>query len=104
MNELVNLLLACFVGLLVGAIFFGGLWWTVRRNLASQRPALWFFGSLLLRMAIALAGFYVVSGGDLGRLLACLVGFTLARPLVTWLTRSPGALPTRSSREAGHGP
>ena len=46
---------------LLGAIFFGGLWWTVRKGVASRRPALWFLGSLLLRTSIALAGFYVVA-------------------------------------------
>ncbi len=50
-------------GGLLGAIFFGGLWWTVRKGVSANQPALWFFGSLLLRMAIALAGFYFVSGG-----------------------------------------
>jgi F1F0 ATPase subunit 2 len=29
-------------GLLLGAIFFGGLWWTVRKGVSSKRPALWF--------------------------------------------------------------
>ena len=37
-------------GLVLGAIFFGGLWWTVRKGLSSQQPALWFLGSMLLRM------------------------------------------------------
>ena len=50
-------------GILLGAIFFGGLWWTVRKAVTSGQPALWFFGSVLLRMAVALAGFYFVSDG-----------------------------------------
>ena len=45
---------------LLGAFFFGGLWWTVRRAISSDQPALWFFGSLLLRMGITLVGFYFV--------------------------------------------
>ena len=40
------------------------------QGVSSQRPALWFFGSLLLRTSIALAGFYFVSGGHWERLLA----------------------------------
>jgi F1F0 ATPase subunit 2 len=104
MNEPLTLAMAGLAGSGLGAIFFGGLWWTVRKGVSANQPALWFFGSLLLRMGIALAGFYVVSGRHLGRLLACLIGFTLARPVVTWLTRSSGALPTRSSQEAGHAP
>lgn len=85
-------MLAALAGLLLGAIFFGGLWWTVRRGLASRRPALWFFASLVLRMAIAMAGIYWV-GREIGpwtwqTLLSCLLGFVLARPLVLRLTAS----------------
>ena len=102
MNE--TLALTGMAGLGLGAIFFGGLWWTVRKGVSASQPALWFLGSLLLRMGIALAGFYVVSGGHLVRLLACLAGFALARALVTWLTRPLGDAQTRPTREAGHAP
>jgi len=74
-------------GLLLGAFFFGGLWWTVRKGVSSQRPALWFFGSLLLRMSITLAGFYFVGHENWERWLTCLLGFVLARLVVTRLTR-----------------
>ena len=70
MNEALTLVLAWVAGVVLGAIFFGGLWWTVRKGVSSKQPALWFFGSLLLRMSIALAGFYFVAGGHWERLLA----------------------------------
>ena len=66
MNESLTLALALVAGVLLGAIFFGGLWWTVRKGVSSEQPALWFFGSLLLRMSIALAGFYFVAARSLG--------------------------------------
>ena len=40
---------AIIPGLVLGGVFFGGLWWTVQKGFASPRPALWFLGSLLLR-------------------------------------------------------
>jgi len=80
--------LASMAGMLLGSVFYGGLWWTVRKGVSSPRPAVWFLGSFLLRTGIVLAGFYVVSGGRGDRLLACLLGFILARVLVTRLTRS----------------
>ena len=89
MNELWLLALPLAVGLLLGVFFFGGLWWTVIRGAASQRPAVWFFGSLLLRMSVTLAGFYFVARDNWGRWLACLLGFVLARLIVTRLTRPP---------------
>jgi F1F0 ATPase subunit 2 len=91
MSETVALLLAPFLtwlaGCLLGVIFFGGLWWTVRHGVSSTRPALWFSASLLLRVAIALAGFYFVGAGHWVWLVLCLLGFSTARAAVTWLTR-----------------
>jgi F1F0 ATPase subunit 2 len=79
MNEILIVTFALLAGLLLGGFFFGGLWWTVRRGVASARPALWFVGSLLLRTGIVLAGFYLVGHGDWQRLAACLLGFIGAR-------------------------
>jgi len=104
MNETLPLVLAWVAGGGLGAIFFGGLWWTVGKGVSSQRPAQWFFGSLLLRMSIVVTGFYFVSGGHWGRLLACLLGFVMARLVVTWLTRSSGENRTRPAQEFSRAP
>jgi F1F0 ATPase subunit 2 len=104
MNEVLALALAFSAGVLLGGIFFGGLWWTVRRGVSSEQPAFWFFGSLLLRMSAALAGFYFASGGHWERLLLCLAGFVIARLLVTWLTRSSGDSQSRPVQEARYAP
>lgn len=104
MNETLTLVPAWVAGGWLGAIFFGGLWWTVRKGVSSHRPALWFFGSALLRMSIALVGFYLVSGGHWERLLACLLGFVMARLAVTWVTQRSGENETRPTREVGDAP
>jgi F1F0 ATPase subunit 2 len=104
MNETLTLLLAGVAGLLLGAFFFGGLWWTVRKGASSQRSALWFFGSFVLRTSLVLAGFYLVGRAHWQPLLACLLGFVMARPLVTWLTRSSEHLPIRRATETRHAP
>ncbi|MFC1989805.1 ATP synthase subunit I [Chloroflexota bacterium] len=88
MNEIMSLVLALVTGVLLGVMFFGGLWWTVRKGVSSKRPALWFFGSMVLRISIILAGFYLVTGGHWERLLLCLLGFIIARFIVTQLTRT----------------
>ncbi|MDD2722651.1 MAG: ATP synthase subunit I [Methylovulum sp.] len=100
MNETGLLILAGLAGVLLGVVFFGGLWWTVRQGLASQHPARWFFISLLLRTGITLAGFYYVSGDAWQRLLLCLLGFIMARLLVTRLTRPK----TDLTQETCHAP
>jgi F1F0 ATPase subunit 2 len=89
MHEFLSLTPALGAGVSLGAFFFGGLWWTVRKGVSSQRPALWFFGSMLLRMSITLAGFYFVGHENWERWLLCLLGFILARFVVQELTRPP---------------
>jgi F1F0 ATPase subunit 2 len=79
MSETWNLALALMAGVSLGALFFGGLWWTVRKSFSSQQPALWFLGSSLLRTALVLAGFYFIALGHWQRLLAALLGFALTR-------------------------
>jgi F1F0 ATPase subunit 2 len=104
MNDAVILMLAVGAGVLLGAAFFGGLWWTVQRSLASRYPALWILSSLVLRTVTSLAGFYFVSGGQWGRLLACLLGFVFARFIVTRLF-GPRVGPGNSrAQEVGHEP
>jgi F1F0 ATPase subunit 2 len=104
MNETLIVVLAGVAGWVLGAIFFGGLWWTVRRGLSSKRPAFWFLGSLLVRMSIALPGFYFVGRGHWERLVACLLGFVVARLVVTWMTRSPGRNRSRPAQEVSRAP
>jgi F1F0 ATPase subunit 2 len=95
MNETLTLVLALVTGVLLGAMFFGGLWWTVRKGVSSKQPAFWFLGSLLLRTSIALAGWE--------RMLVCLLGFVMARLIVMRLTRA-SEKPTYLAQEASHTP
>ena len=104
MNEMLTWVLAWLAGSALGAFFFGGLWWTVRKGLSSRRPALWFCASLLVRMIITLTGFYMVAGSDWQRLLLCLLGFVMARLAVTWLTRTSGENQTQPTHEISHAP
>jgi F1F0 ATPase subunit 2 len=92
MTEVLQFVIVMIAGMLLGALFFGGLWWTVRKGLSARQPALWFGTSLLLRTAIVLAGFYFVGGPDWQRLLLCLLGFLIARFIVTrWTAKQiPG--------------
>ena len=104
MNDLVPLAMAGVGGLLLGVVFFGGLWLTVNRGAASERPALWFFGSFLLRTSVVICGFYLVSGGQWQRLLICLAGFVVARHIVMRGTRLPDELENHQPAEASRAP
>ena len=104
MNDFFPLVSAVATGLLLGAQFFGGLWWTIRAGLRSRRPALWFIGSMVLRMSIALGGFYYVGHEHWQRLAACLLGFITARLLAKALVRPSTASSTRGEQAATHAP
>lgn len=103
MNEPLSLAFALAAGVLLGAFFFGGLWWTVRQGVSSKRPALWFFGSMLLRTGIVVLGFYFILGDDSRRLLAGLIGFIAARLIAMRLTREAEQA-GQIAPEAGHAP
>lgn len=103
MTEPLLVVFALLAGILLGAFFFGGLWWTIRKGINSKRVALWFLGSMLLRTGVVMLGFYLLLGDSWQRMLVGLLGFFIARLLVTWITRlaeEPAAL----AQEADHAP
>lgn len=102
MNETFGLMLALVTGLVLGAMFFGGLWWTIKKGMSSRHPALLFSGSLLLRTAVALTGFTFIARGHWERLLPCLLGFFIARLIVTRLVAPSVEHCTVSATETGH--
>lgn len=88
MNEILNIGLPLIVGLLLGVLFFGGLWLTIKKVASSKMPALLVLSSFIFRIGIVLAGFYFVGLGDWKKLAACLVGFMVARFAVIHYTKS----------------
>lgn len=70
------------LGILLGVIFYGGLWLTVRRLPATGHPAALTLGSLLLRMSVTLGGFLIVINGRWQNAATALAGFTVARILL----------------------
>ena len=104
MNDVLPLVAAGVAGIVLGTMFYGGLWWTIRQSMASTQPALWIFASVLVRMGITLSGFYVVAGIHWERLVVCLIGFLIARGGVTWVTRLPKEQAVAATKEASHAP
>jgi F1F0 ATPase subunit 2 len=105
MSDMLAALAATASGFALGGFFYGGLWWTVRHAVEFRRPALALVGSAVVRMGVALVGFYLTAGGEWSRMLLCLLGFLLARVAVTWATRLPSPPPsTAKPEQAGHAP
>jgi F1F0 ATPase subunit 2 len=105
MSDIPALALTLVAGGLLGVFFFAGLWWTVENGVVSEKPALWFLSSLLLRTGVILAGFYFVSQGHWSRLVACLLGFLIARFIVvSRLTHRPAEQQPQLEEETTNAP
>jgi F1F0 ATPase subunit 2 len=81
------LLGALAAGMVLGTVFFGGLWWTVRQALTASVPAVWFGLSALVRMAVVVSGLYCFARLGLASLIVCLCGLLAARGAVKHFTR-----------------
>lgn len=104
MRDALTAVLAIAAGAGLGAIYFAGLWWTVRRAGSFRRPALSMLVSSMLRMSVTLAGFYLVASDSWQRLLLCLLGFIVARATVTWLLRPAASFEAAATAEMRHAP
>lgn len=87
MSAIGLIIAALAAGMVLGAVFFGGLRWTVCHGLNATVPAVWFGLSALLRMAVTLSGLYYVARLGLPSLITCLCGLLIARGAVKRFTR-----------------
>lgn len=88
MNEVIVMILVFAAGVILGIIFFGGLWFTVKKAVNAKMPGLWILSSFILRIGITLLGFYMVGGDNWRHLLVCLIGFIVARFAVLYFTKA----------------
>jgi F1F0 ATPase subunit 2 len=97
-----SLLSAGLLGIILGFLFFYGLWMSAHKILSSGQPVRWLVGSLLVRMMLVLGGFYWVADGNWQRLLACLLGFTLGRFVIYAIVKkSRLGMPTVAKAKSG---
>jgi F1F0 ATPase subunit 2 len=77
-----ELALSLVGGMILGSIYLGGLFLTVRRLNDVSQPAMLMLGSYALRLAILLGGFYFIMDGRWERLVAALAGFIIVRTVI----------------------
>ena len=87
MNEIIYRGLAFIGGLVLGTLFFGGLWLTMKKVIVSRSPGILFSASFLLRAGVSMIAFYYISSGYWQRLVICVLGFVVARLFVLRITR-----------------
>ncbi len=89
MNEIAIIVTACLTGAVAGGVFFGGLWWTVRKGLSARNPALLFLASYVVRTVVVGTVFFILFRNDWDRLGAAMLGFLVARVVVIrWCARA----------------
>lgn len=77
---MIRILAGGLAGALLGAVYFGGLWLTVRRLSRVRGPAPWLAASYLGRLVVAGAGFgLLVALSGLPAVASALVGFLAVR-------------------------
>lgn len=82
MTTLIDVAIGLVVGVAAGALFFGGLRWTVQRLPDTRRPLLLASVSLIVR-ALALAGLLVIaSDGRFLRIAVALVAILAVRTVM----------------------
>jgi F1F0 ATPase subunit 2 len=93
-------ILALPIGVLLGGLYFAGLWWSLAPTRRWRKPFMALGLSWLLRSVLALAGFAALlhAGGPWALGLA-LLGFLLARS--AWLYEASRPLERRRDPEPG---
>ena len=72
--QAVDLLAFAVIGALIGALYFGRLWLSIRALPRLNHPMLWLLAGTFARLGLVLAAFLLVSQGQWARLAACLAG------------------------------
>ena len=75
---------AFLMGAAVGAIFFGGLYFSVRKIAKVKYPRLLMTISLFLRMGVLLGAFFYIAKGGYQDILLALLGVMLVRFAITF--------------------
>jgi F1F0 ATPase subunit 2 len=100
-----DLALSFFAGSAAGAAYLGALWLSVRAVTRGGLSPAWLLVSAVVRLAFLLGALFWIMGGQISRLFAALVGFTLIRLAATWPGRRVEQRASRpraaSDREAG---
>jgi len=73
------MILSFIVGSLLGIVFFGGLYLTVRKLSSMKYPALFMMLSLLARLVVLAGGIYLIMDGEIRNLLSAMAGVLLVR-------------------------
>ncbi|MBV1757055.1 MAG: ATP synthase subunit I [Dethiosulfatibacter sp.] len=78
-------------GILLGIIFFGGLYWSVNQLTKVRYPAALMIVSALVRMGIILFGVYLLADNNIKNILAILIGIILVKVIMIFTVQKKSA-------------
>ncbi len=78
-----------FVGIILGIVFFGGLYITVDKMRDVKNPSILLILSFVFRMAVLLGGLYLVSRNGFKDMLFALLGIVIMKLLMIFLAKRP---------------
>ncbi|MCW9705850.1 ATP synthase subunit I [Fodinibius salsisoli] len=76
------ILISLIAGLLLGTIYFMGLWYTVKKITGKGRPYLLVFCSFVIRISLVLFGFYLLVLLHWSYLILAFLTFLLTRQMI----------------------
>lgn len=79
MSDVLMLVAVLGAGMVLGVVYFGGLWATIQRLASARRPAVLAFTSFVLRTVVVVAGLTVLYSGDVRRLGIGVLGLLVVR-------------------------
>lgn len=88
-----------FIGVILGIIFFGGLYWTVQNLPRAKHPALLMTVSLFFRMGVTVGTFFYVAKGGYKGILLVLAGMLAVRIAMTFTIKNPKEKPKEQLEE-----
>ena len=83
----ISLTIGLVGGLVLGAVYYGGLALTTRWLQGTERAVVWAYVSFVVRLTVVAIGLVVVTHGDIGRMIAAGTGIFSIRALYSWVER-----------------
>lgn len=90
------MIISFLIGLFLGVLYFGGLYFTTQRFNNAKSPALFMILSFVLRMGVLIAGFYYLSKSGSKNILIGLLAVMLVRFIMLFNIKNH---PSKSSTE-----
>ena len=79
-------------GILLGIIFFGGLYWSIKQLSKAKYPAILMSISALVRMGVLIVGIYLLSDNNIKNILSILLGVILVKIVMIFTVQKNSVL------------